>query len=453
MRLKRKESQKTSGVLWHNMTQEVKFLDIEEKFNCLASPGIRPGLARLAKLLSLLGNPERKFPAVHIVGTNGKGSTAAAITSIFRESGYRTSLYTSPHLVSFGERLRINNTEAPVQDWYNALNAIESAIKNCPYLLNNVPTYFELVTAAAFKIISDGNVDIAVIEAGLGGRLDATNILKNVVLTLITPIGIDHSEYLGDSVESVAAEKFAVMRKDTPAIFAGGEDNVEALFFEMAFKKSAKAQILRRLCSHETTNVTPKGTDFYLEYECRHTDYHTPLIGRHQADNAALAIAGACALRSLFPNIDSSSLYSGIIKTEWAGRLELVSETPMIFFDGAHNPHAMKRLTETLSLISKNGTVSVVLAMMKDKDIANTLLLLKQIDPIIYCTEIPGMDRCMKADELYSLAKAAGLRVRERQSDPIQALQSAASHGEIVVCCGSLFLVGYMKSKQWGRVK
>lgn len=429
------------------MAQESNFLDLEEKFNDLASPGIRPGLARLAKLLSLLGSPERDFPAIHIVGTNGKGSSAAYITSILNKAGYKTALYTSPHLVSFGERLRMNDVEVPVNTWNKAFNDITSAIKNCPTLSTDAPTYFELITAAAFLIISESKVDAAVVEAGLGGRLDATNILKNVVLTLITPIGIDHSEYLGDTVESIAAEKFAVMRKDTPAIFAGGEESVEELFLKTAHGVSAKAHILRSICEHEMLDLSPEGTDFYIGNKQMREYFRTPLIGRHQTENAALAIAGAAALKDIFPNITSSSIRSGIASTRWAGRMELISTNPMIFLDGAHNPHAMKRLTETLSVIAEKGAFSVVLAMMKDKDIISTLSLLKQMDPLVFCTEIPGMERSMKAEDLSAAAKQAGLRTAESMPEPLTALDSALAANSTVICCGSLFLVGYLKSK------
>lgn len=172
------------------------FEEVERDLQSLASSGIRPGLARLARLLSLLGNPERSFPAVHVVGTNGKGSTAAAMASILRESGYRTALYTSPHLVSFKERLEINGGYAAPQKWYDAAARIKKIMNECVFFVEDKPTLFELITAAAFMIIAEEDTDIAVVEAGLGGRLDATNILKNVVLTLITPIGMDHMEYL-----------------------------------------------------------------------------------------------------------------------------------------------------------------------------------------------------------------------------------------------------------------
>ncbi|NLD06487.1 MAG: bifunctional folylpolyglutamate synthase/dihydrofolate synthase, partial [Synergistaceae bacterium] len=193
------------------MSDTKRFRNIETTLQYLASPGIRPGLARLSHLFLLLGNPERKFKAVHVVGTNGKGSTAATLSSILKESGCKTALYTSPHLVCFGERLLVGGEEALPEKWERALEIIETELRSSERLIADPPTYFELTTAAAFIIIAEEEVDIAVVEAGLGGRLDATNILSNVLLTLITPIGIDHSEYLGNSLDSVAKEKFAVM--------------------------------------------------------------------------------------------------------------------------------------------------------------------------------------------------------------------------------------------------
>ncbi len=211
-----------------------------------------------------------------MVGTNGKGSTASTLTSILKESGYKAALYTSPHLISFGERLTFDGAEALPEMWEKTLKIIENKLASSDRLRSDPPTYFELITAAAFVIIAEEDVDIAVVEAGLGGRLDATNILSNVLLTLITPIGIDHSEYLGNSLVSVAKEKFAVMRPGIPAIFSGGEEDIESVFFDTAFKKGTPAQVLRRLCSYGTLQVSFKGTDFYVESECMCADYHTP---------------------------------------------------------------------------------------------------------------------------------------------------------------------------------
>jgi len=427
-----------------------KFQEIEKRLLHLASPGIRPGLARRSHLLLLLGYPERKFKAVHVVGTNGKGSTASTLSSIMKESGYKTALYTSPHLVSFGERLNIGGEEALPEMWERALGIIEKKIASSDRLRSDPPTYFELITAAAFMIIAEEDVDIAVVEAGLGGRLDATNILSDVVLTLITPIGIDHSEYLGNSLASVAKEKFAVMRPGIPAIFSGGEEDIESIFFDTAFKKGTPAQVLRRLCSYGTLHISFEGTDFYVESECLCADYHTPLIGTHQTENAALALAGACALKSSsktrFENITFPALYNGVVSVKWPGRFEIIKkESPLLIVDGAHNPHALKRLAENTRIIYGSEAFNLVVAMMKDKDISESLDIIKKMGTTLYCTQVPGMDRSLSAKDLLVMAERKDITCAGKWEDPILAVEKSLDTGRDTICCGSLFLSGFVK--------
>lgn len=428
------------------MYRNGNFAGIEAELRSLASSGIRPGLARLARFLSLAGNPERRFKAVHIAGTNGKGSTAATLASILGEAGYKTALYTSPHLVSFGERLIIGGAEAAPEVWKESIDAARNIIENNSYLKQDRLTYFELVTAIAFMITAEAKPDIAVIEAGMGGRLDATNIMPNVLLTLITPIGLDHCEYLGGTIESVAAEKFAIMRKNTPAIFAGGCDSVEELFFKRAWRVGANAQVLRRMCSSKTVNVDMDGTSFYIETECMRSDYHTRLIGTHQAGNAVMAITAATLLSKKYNKIDFPALYNGTVNTKWPGRYELISKAPALIVDGAHNPHAMKRFAETTKAVWKDRRVNIIFAMMKDKDITRTAAELNALDADIYCTEIPGMERSMKAGELLNKAKDAGLKTAGMYALPEEALRAALSPDTPTICCGSLFLAGYVKA-------
>ena len=429
-----------------------KFSEIENKLQYLASPGIRPGLARLSHLLLLLGNPERKFKAVHVVGTNGKGSTAATLSSILKESGYKTALYTSPHLISFGERLNIDGAEALPELWKKTIEIIEKELVSSDNLRSDPPTYFELITAAAFMIIAEEDVDIAVVEAGLGGRLDATNILSDVVLTLITPIGIDHSEYLGNSLASVAKEKFAVMRPGIPAIFSGGEEDIESIFFDTAFKQGSPAQVLRRLCSYGTVQVSFKGTDFYVESECLCADYHTPLIGTHQTENAALALAGACALKSSskirFENITFPALYNGVVSVKWPGRFEIIKkDRPLLIVDGAHNPHALKRLSENTGIIYGKKTFNLVVAMMKDKDISESLDIIKKMGTTLYCTQVPGMDRSLPSSDLLAMAENKNIVCAGKWEDPILAVKESLDSDRDTICCGSLFLSGYIKER------
>ncbi|NLD04984.1 MAG: hypothetical protein GX672_03670, partial [Synergistaceae bacterium] len=285
---------------------------------------------------------------------------------------------------------------------------------------------------------------------GLGGRLDATNILSNVLLTLITPIGIDHSEYLGNSLDSVAKEKFAVMRPKVPAIFSGGDEDIETIFLDMAFKKSTSAQVLPRLCSYGTARVSFNGTDVYVESDCLRTDYHTPLIGTHQTENAVLAIAGACALKSFyktgFENITFPALYNGVVSVQWPGRFEIIKKgIPLLIVDGAHNPHALEKLAENTKILYDSKSFNLVVAMMKDKDISESLNVIKKMKGTLYCTQIPGMDRSLPAKDLFAMAEEKNITCAGKWEDPIRAVKESLASGSDTVCCGSLFLSGFVK--------
>lgn len=425
----------------------------EKRLMELSSPGIVPGLDRLNILLPMLGNPQNAFPAVHVVGTNGKGSTSATLASILTAAGSRVALYTSPHLVSFGERLVICGKQITIEKWNSAIDKIKTVLDNCAALKVNRPTYFELITAAAFLIIAGEEIDIAVIEAGLGGRLDATNMLGDVVLTLIAPIGMDHMDYLGDDLLSIAAEKFAVMREGVPAFFSWCEPALEEEFYRVAEEKGAIAFLLREICSVHDVKTSLSGTDFIFDGYSRLSLY-TPLVGLFQAENAALAVCGAYELskkyaqnyiKIVFAKITDEAIRVGVANTCWRGRLEVVADSPPTILDGAHNPHAMERLVETLSVMTWSDSLNIVLAMMKDKDVRKVLQLLKPLTPTIYCTQVPDLERSMSTKELNELARESGLSVAGEYADPLDALKAARLTGNMTVCCGSLFLVGYMK--------
>lgn len=426
--------------------EDLYFNDIEKELTGLASQGIVPGLDRLFTLLPRLGNPQNAFPAVHVAGTNGKGSTCAALAAILTEAGYKTAVYTSPHLVSFGERLRIDGKNVPARKWSDAVKKIKTALNSRPELFGNRPTYFELITAAAFVIIADSGADISIIETGLGGRLDATNTLGNVVLTLITPIGVDHAEYLGSDLRMIANEKFAIMRRDTPAVFASeGGALLESRFREAAGENGAIGILLRETCSLRGVKFSLDGTKFIYERDFA-LRLRTPLVGLHQAENTALAVSGAYQLVSRYPKIMNDVIVSGVAKTLWPGRFETIRENPLVIVDGAHNPHAMKRLVEVLSSVAPYGSLNIVVAMMKDKDVTGALALLKPLKPVLYCTMVPDMERCITAVELKALAEGLGLETAAgAYENPLHALKASVLSDKTSICCGSLYLVGYIK--------
>lgn len=427
------------------MNEKNNFELVESKLAQLASPGIRPGLARLARLLREAGSPQGKFPIVHIVGTNGKGSTAAGIYSVLRTSGYKAALYTSPHLVDFSERLVIDGERAAAREWLDAASELEDIVRRTDYFKDNHPTYFEFITAAAIMILARRQPAAAVFEAGMGGRLDASNILTDVALSVVVPIGMDHTDFLGDTLEKIAAEKFAVMRKVTPALFFGDE-RLDGQFLDAAARCGAEPHIFNGEYRITGRAYSLDGTHFTLSDAACSREYFTPLVGSFQADNAAMAVAASRLLSKRFPRVCEDTIKRGIAETQWQGRMEIVRRSPLVIVDGGHNPHAMKRLSETLAGIFPNRGLSIVLAMMKDKDISGALSLLAPLGAEIYCTEVPGLERSLSADGMKETAERAGLSVAGIYGDPLDAIRAASGKGLPVVCCGSLFLVGYVKA-------
>ena len=280
----------------------------------------------------------------------------------------------------------------------------------------------------------------------MGGRLDATNILKNVILTLLVSISIDHTEYLGNSLREIANEKFAVLRKDVPAVFQGGDDYLNSLFLQQAKKVGAQSNILSDICTFNTTKLSEDGTSFILEKNNSAVLYHTPLIGFHQTKNATLALIGADILEQKFNKIDDKAKKIGVSKAKISGRFELISKKPIFILDGAHNPAAMKELVNTVAELFGKTHVNIVITMMRDKDIKESLTVLSKLNCSLICTEVPGMSRSMKAFNLAREAQKIGLDVLSTNENPLEAVRLALSLKGITISCGSLYLVGFLKN-------
>lgn len=428
------------------MPQEIRtFEELEFFCTSLSSAGIRPGLDRIALLLHRLGAPEKSFPSVHIVGTNGKGSTAAFMESILRASGYRTALYTSPHLESPAERLRIAGRELPLEQWEKAARRIQEVIGEDEVLQKDPPSFFEVITAAAFLLCASERVDIAVIEAGLGGRLDATNLLGNVVLTLVASISMDHTEYLGDTLEAIALEKFAVMRPGIPAFFSGSPSGLVPLFRREALTRGAVPHVSNEEARITEITVTEETLSFRYEGYGLSIAVSTALRGLYQTENCSLAISGAAVLMDSFPRITEKTVTEGIFQTQWPGRFEVLRLHPPLILDGGHNPDGVRHLVDAVQAVYGERKFSVVYTTMRDKEYRECLSLLRSVGRRLYCTTVPGNSRAESPLSLAETARAAGwpegaISVFE---DPLCALQRAEEEGIGTLCCGSLYFIGY----------
>ncbi len=413
---------------------------------------IIPGLERISQLLSLMHNPQNSFKSVHIVGTNGKGSTGSFISSVLSASGYKTGFYSSPHLVSPGERLLIDGRELSAKQWLESVNAaVNVAVKS-----EILPSYFELLTAGAFELARREGIEAGVIEAGLGGKLDATNTMNNTVCTVIASVSIDHTEYLGPTLEGIAGEKFAVVRENVPAVFSGVDESLTEMFTETCREKKALPFIVSKQARVDNVNVTAEENTFdFCANGLELRNLRTGLIGGYQVRNAALALSAISFMRDSFPKITEDSIREGMLKAKWPGRLEIVSKNPLIILDGGHNYDGVMKLCASVKELWPDKKICVVYAAMRDKNYEGCIELLnRSLNPSLYVTTVPGMARAAKPDELMRAAEKFSWENLCAFDEPSDAVKESVKNGnDLTLVCGSLYMIGYIRPMLYNSVK
>lgn len=410
--------------------------------------GINFGLDRTARLLGAVGDPQRSLPAVLVAGTNGKGSVAAMLAAIAEAAGYRAGLYTSPHLEEVEERLRIGGRAVDGERLGRRLLGVIAAGER---VLDGPPTYFEAMTAAAFAELADAAVELSVLEVGLGGRLDATN-LADPALSLITPVSLEHRQHLGDTLTAIAREKAGVLRRDRPAIAWSDEPEVIAALGAAAAAAGARltwGQRAARVAGRRADGwrgqrlevVTPGG---------RHR-LATPLLGPHQADNVAHAVLAAETLAGLgWERIDRAAIAGGVAAVEWPGRLEPVALPPgagprRVLLDAGHNPAAASAVAAALTTlpVGDGEPPDLLIGLLDDKDAAGILTPLAAGVRHLVLTR-PPHTRGRDPHQLLPLLPATLDRARiSVEPDPLRALDRALTlGGDTLLVCGSFYLVG-----------
>jgi len=379
----------------------------------LQGSGIRPGLGRIRALLRHLGRPERSCPAVIVAGTNGKGSTSATLASILGASGYRTGLYTSPHLVDLRERWMIGGALIEPELLDEAIERLRGAAAGTGI----VPTYFEALTIVAFIAFQLAGCEAMVLEVGMGGRLDATNVVHPVA-ALITPIGMDHTEYLGNTIRKIAAEKAGVIHRGTIALTSNHDPVIVGVLRRRAERFGIELQIV-------------DGDD----------SANPPLAGPFQRDNIALATAAARALAPGFPQITEATIACGVATTRWRGRLECLRVgNHEIWIDGAHNAHAAAAIAPFVDRTLRRPRL-LVFGIMSDKDVREVAAILFPLFDRIITTE-PYPPRSTSAIELTTMARQLGFDA-EAMPEPRAAFSAALGSAErSVFIAGSLYLAG-----------
>ncbi|HEV8581695.1 MAG TPA: folylpolyglutamate synthase/dihydrofolate synthase family protein [Thermoanaerobaculia bacterium] len=409
----------------------------------LEALGIKLGLERARAILAAMGEPQRRFPAVLIAGTNGKGSTSALLAAIAGAAGYRTALYTSPHLEHVEERLQIGGQTIPSPRFAGLLaDVVELAERET----GSPPTYFEAVTLAAFRWFAEEEVDLAVVEVGLGGRLDATN-LCDPILSLITPIAFDHREFLGDTLASIAREKAGILRSGRPALAWIEEPEAAGSVRKAAFEIGARLRFAsEEVRIGEVEALGWAGQRVRLTTPARRYDLQLALLGAHQAKNLGLAVRGAEALADLgFERIDPPAIAEGTAACRWPGRLEPI-ELPdgrRVLLDAAHNVSGAAMLADFLDRLGR--PVDLLFGVLADKDYEEMLSLLASRAQRVVLTKPPSP---RAKDPAALAALLPGHETVIVEPDPAHALERALDlKGEILVVCGSIFLVGEIRSR------
>ncbi|MFH1190242.1 MAG: folylpolyglutamate synthase/dihydrofolate synthase family protein [Candidatus Omnitrophota bacterium] len=417
-----------------------RFVNYEKKD--ISGPGISFKLDRMKRLCSLLGDPQKEVRAVHVAGTKGKGSTSAMIQSILKSSGFKTGLYTSPHLVSFRERIRIGDELIPEADVGDILDEIKPAVDA---MGGDEPSFFEIYTALAFLYFRTKGADFAVYEAGLGGRLDATNVVDPLV-NVITPISYDHTAILGDTLEKIAHEKAGIIKSGDICVSAPQDPRALRAIAKACKEKDAELILVGRDIKYDEESADDERevfsvTGLFGKYE----SLHMKLLGSHQVMNAATAIGAVEAMRLSGVSVGSGAVRRGIGSAVWPGRLEVVRKrSPRIILDGAQNAASADALQRSIRKLFKYGKLILVLGVSKDKDIKGILKELVPISDLIILTRSEIVERAMDPEAIRALItpKSKAVAVTQDVGDALALGLSKAGRSDLVLVTGSLFIVG-----------
>lgn len=440
--------------------QETKsYLDsfINYELNLQAVSSSQFKLDRIEQLLEELGNPHKDLKCIHVAGTKGKGSTCAFAASILQQAGYKVGLYTSPHLKNFRERIRILNLSAPRPDsgdlfrdcitneeLENILQDMKPALEKFRNTELGTVTYYEVLTAAAFCYFHRENVDCMVLETGLGGRLDATNVVDSLVCG-ITPVSLEHTQILGNTIEAIAAEKAAIIKGNRPVVIVAPQERSAAAVIE-ARCQSQKAPCLPvgQDISYEFMRQDLQGLIFDVRSLRRvYRGLRSPLLGKHQMMNAAVAI-GMVEVLDLFGfEVSEEQIHQGVARVQWPGRFEIVQQKPVVILDCAHNPSSTRQLISTLEELFPGKQVRLVFGISNDKDRADICRLLDLVskDVILTRANHPRASEFSKLDA-GSLFPDKAVVITNNIHQAMDAALEDCRDDDVVVVTGSVFVVG-----------
>ena len=396
--------------------------------------GSRPGLSRITELLSLLGNPQKRLRFIHIAGTNGKGSTSAMTEAILRAAGYRTGLFVSPYIKSFNERIALCGE--PIAN--EALAAFTAQVKPFADSMADAPTEFELITAIGLLYFAAMGCDVVVLETGMGGRLDSTNVIENPLATVITGVALDHTEYLGDTVEKIAAEKAGIIKSGAPVVW-GGHDVTARRVIAAAARKVGVPFV-----AAEDTPMTVHqyGLDYTVCSWGRYRELELALLGTYQPQNLATVLSLFAVLAARGITVGEAAIREGLRTVCWRGRFEKLCAEPLIISDGAHNPEGIAAAVAAIRQYFPDGKVLFLNAVMADKDYRGMIASLAPLADAVF-TLTPNNPRSLPATDLAASWHAAGVSAYAFNTpyDAVRAATEVArAKGMPLFSLGSLYM-------------
>ena len=400
--------------------EAIKYIHSVSNFFC------KPGLERIRGLCRGLGDPQNELKFIHIGGTNGKGSTSAMLDSILHEAGYKVGLYTSPFVRVFNERMRVNGENIPD----STLARLTERAKAVAEKMADSPTEFELITAIAFDYFREEGCDLVILEVGMGGRLDATNIIGAPLLSIITGISLDHTAFLGDTIEKIAAEKAGIIKAGTPTLWGGTDPAAEAVISENA-EKMQSTLYKTDYSALEITKSDLTGSEFSYQGN----EYKITLLGSYQPRNAATVLE---AVKRLPLAIGEEAKRRGLLKAKWPARFEIIKKDPTVIFDGGHNAEGISAAVESIKTYFGKKRVVVVTGVLRDKEYGKIADAISSVALEAF-TVTPNNPRALSAEE-YAGVLSCPARACENIDEAVRlGIESALINGTALLCLGSLY--------------
>jgi len=400
--------------------------------------GAKPGLKRELQLLSLLGNPEKSLKFIHIAGTNGKGSTAAMMASILHKAGYKTGLFTSPYIYRFNERIQLSGAQIPDGD----VVRLTAKIRAMAQTMEEPPTEFEFVTAMAMEYYREQKTDIVVLEVGMGGLNDATNVIPAPEVAVITNIGLDHTDVLGDTVEKIAENKAGIFKEGCHAVVYRGTPGVEAVYESICAEKNIP------LKKADFEGLVSVSHDLFGQvFHCgQRKDLSLPLLGDHQLHNAAVVLSIADSLKARGWQISEQNIHDGLRDVSWPGRFDIVSREPLFIIDGGHNPQCIDALVTNIRDYLTDRKIIALTGVLADKDYGEMFRPVMDLVSSFVCIT-PDNPRKLDAKALAGHLQQAGAAAVACESvvDGVRIARELAGSTGAVLCFGSLYAIGAIR--------